>query len=114
MIWESKLKIKHLIFRFIIKADFPFPTIKMPHLANSIGSKMFYSAFGVKILESAHTFSKYETFCKMPDNLIFRMSKQGGNINVSERASTEMYGRHFQTSLKFHNTSKEFFNSVNK
>ena len=54
----------------------------MPHLTGSIPSEMFYSAFGAEILRTARSNSKCDTFCKTSENLIFRMSKQGGIITV--------------------------------
>ena len=43
---------------------------------------MFYSRLGVETLWTAYTTNMSETFCKISENLISRMSKQGCNITV--------------------------------
>ena len=43
---------------------------------------MFYSAFGAEVLRTALPICNCETFWKTPANLIYRMSKQSGNIVV--------------------------------
>ena len=52
----------------------------MPHLTSNIPSNMFYYGLGAEIHRTACTISKCERFCKTCENLIYRMSKEGGEI----------------------------------
>ena len=67
---------------------------------------MFNYAFGIEILQAAHTISTCQIFCKTSENLIPRLTNQEGNITIFARTLSEMYDRHFQTFKKFYNTSR--------
>ena len=54
---------------------------------------MFYFAFGAEILRTACVASIYETFCKISENMISRMFKQGVHLNFFRNALTKINGR---------------------
>ena len=73
-----------------------------------------YYSFGAKILRTALTTTRCQRFCKTSENLIFRVSKQGGNVIDFPRSLTKLYGRHFQTFRKFYSISNELEDSLIK
>lgn len=55
--------------------------------------KMFYFAFGAEILWTACVTSIYVPFCKISENMISRMFKQGVHLNFFRNALTKINGR---------------------
>ena len=112
-----RIKIVHkkLNIQLYDKRDnFVFSIIRMPYPAGNISSEMFYSAFGAEIFRTVRTTSDFEKFCRISENLISRMLKQGVDINVFTKALTKIYVSHFKTFRKFYDTSKEFIDSFIK
>ena len=60
----------------------------MPHRTSNISSKMFNSASGAEIRRAAFTTIKCETFSKTSENLISKITKRSGDINVFTRFSS--------------------------
>lgn len=54
---------------------------------------MFYFAFGAEILWTACVTSIYVPFCKISENMISRMFKQGVHLNFFRNALTKINGR---------------------
>lgn len=71
--------------------DFSFSISRMPHITSNILSKIFYSAFGVELLQTDCTASKCWTFGRKSENFTWRISKQCTN-NVFTRTLTKIYG----------------------
>ena len=86
-IWEIifwfAIKVIHKKFKIHLYEkgdDFLSSIVRTPHPTSNTAPEMFYSEFGAETLRTTHTTNKYETFCKISDNLITRMTKQGGDI----------------------------------
>ena len=71
--------------------DFPFSMARKTHRTSDIPSEMFYSISGAEMLRTAGTTRKYD---KSVD-VIYAMSKQGGNIFLFVRSMAEIDIRHF-------------------
>ena len=86
-IWEIifwfAIKVIHKIFKIHLYEkgdDFLSSIVRTPHPTSNIAPEMFYSAFGAETLRATYTTNKYETSCKISENLITRTTKQGSDI----------------------------------
>ena len=85
--------------RFIYKLydkrdDFPFFIVRMPHMTSNIPCSIFYSALVGEFLRIACSTLLLEDFVPKARNLVQRMTKQGGQENVSTKHITKIILRH--------------------
>ena len=85
MISTKKVLFKIWVLKLVIigfhepRDNFPFPTVRMPHLCRNIPSKIFYFTFGVEILRVARTTSKCHKVRNLSKAFFSRAQNQGVN-----------------------------------
>ena len=91
------------------RGAFLFHIVRIPQTSSNIRSKIFYVAYGVKILRTARVTSTKNNFINHYSTLISRMINQGGNLNTITRTLSKVFGRKFEIFSRFFAVLLEFF-----
>ena len=92
MISTKKVLFKIWVLKLVIigfhkpRDNFPFSTVRMPHLCRNIPSKIFYFTFRVEILRVARTTSKCNKVRNLSKAFFSRAQNQGVNTVVFKRS----------------------------